>query len=113
MDIDSLGEVWTRAGDYHIIRFVDRQRNADILRRGGRAVEGGRLEIVLAVLSRYVGSNPTLSANSILIAERWLSGRRRSPGERVDGLNSVSRVQIPPSPPILDKQSLPRVIRTL
>ena len=30
--------------------------------RDGRAVEGGRLEIVLAVLSRYVGSNPTLSA---------------------------------------------------
>ena len=27
-------------------------------------VEGGRLEIVLAVLNRYVGSNPTLSANS-------------------------------------------------
>ena len=31
--------------------------------RGGRVVEGGRLEIVLAVLSRYVGSNPTLSAS--------------------------------------------------
>lgn len=28
-------------------------------------VEGGRLEIVLAVLSRYVGSNPTFSANLI------------------------------------------------
>ncbi len=25
-------------------------------------VEGGRLEIVLAVMSRYVGSNPTFSA---------------------------------------------------
>ena len=33
-----------------------------IQRRGGRVVEGGRLEIVLAVLSCHVGSNPTLSA---------------------------------------------------
>ena len=31
-------------------------------------VEGGRLEIVLAVLSRYVGSNPTLSANKKFLA---------------------------------------------
>ena len=34
-------------------------------------VEGGRLEIVLAVLSRYVGSNPTFSA----IFEQTPSGR--------------------------------------
>lgn len=33
-----------------------------LVRRGGRVVEGGRLEIVLAVMSRYVGSNPTFSA---------------------------------------------------
>ena len=83
-------------------------------------VEGGRLEIVLAVLSRYVGSNPTLSAKKIsgrasrgerfAHAERWLSGRRRSPGERVDGLNSVSRVQIPPSPPLGINANLTKVI---
>ena len=28
-------------------------------------VEGGRLEIVLAVLNCHVGSNPTLSANNL------------------------------------------------
>ncbi len=58
--------------NYHKIRFFPElaksQKSAIIFcvfcetRRDGRAVEGGRLEIVLAVLSRYVGSNPTLSA---------------------------------------------------
>ncbi len=32
--------------------------------------------------------------------ERWPSGRRRSPGERVSGYKTASWVQIPPSPPI-------------
>ena len=34
-------------------------------------VEGGRLEIVLAVLSRHVGSNPTLSAKPIRNFTLW------------------------------------------
>lgn len=34
---------------------------------------------------RLASSNLALSAKSRLYAERWLSGRRRSPGERVGG----------------------------
>ncbi len=38
-------------------------------------VEGGRLEIVLAVLSRYVGSNPTFSANAYMSLAGTMSAR--------------------------------------
>ena len=42
-------------------------------------------------------------SGAFLVAERWLSGRRRSPGERVGGLKPASRVQIPPSPPFFQR----------
>ena len=50
-------------------------KDYDLMWRGGRVVEGARLESVYTVYSRIEGSNPSLSANFHFLQTQTIFGQ--------------------------------------
>src|SRR5215469_12955214 len=75
-------------------------------RRGGRVGEVGPTGRTRGRMPSWKaprdGSATTVKQLAFL--ERWPSGRRRAPAKGVYGLKPVSRVRIPPSPPVQIKK---------
>ena len=79
---------------------------------GSQSSEKYLVAVRLSLLSSLVRRNR--SGDAVLNSaptERWPSGRRRTPGKCVYG--NVSRVRIPPSPPLLKGDDFNNVSKTL